>query len=164
MQEQKRYGVKPVYDDPENAHSGSNYFSFYKAKNYNGTGVAFRLYNADSPGNYIWLEANSQYRITYYVNFKWQDDPASELRTVGFKSYDGTDLETYDVVEFRRADETDTRGWRIYKQSFSVPRNHNKTCGLVVKFRTYCSYRCYGSDLVGTRRFVSCKFVGTSEC
>ena len=120
MQEQKRYGVKPVYDDPENAHSGNNYFSFYKAKNYNGTGVPFRLYNADSPGNYIWLDANSQYRITYYVNFKWQSDPSSELRTVGFKSYDGTGLETFAKIEFKRAAETDTRGWRKVEQIITV--------------------------------------------
>ena len=116
----QRFGTKPIYNDPANAHGGNNYFSINKAGYWVTSGLPFKLYCDDTPGNYVWLDANSQYKITYYSNLKLHTDSVSELRTVGFKSVGGYDVDVYATETYRRASETDNRGWRKIEQILTV--------------------------------------------
>ena len=64
-------GMFYVADDPENAHSGNGYYKF------NNVGVwseaynrRFKFYDSNSVGNQVYLDPNSVYKVSYWLNLE----------------------------------------------------------------------------------------------
>lgn len=92
-------GLKYVTDDANNAHSGDSYFKFHKIMG----DYQFKIYADGTPDNYIWLDKNSEYLVSYYI--KVTDMPAAYRAryTIGtFNSptsaTDFTAAQTYDYL------------------------------------------------------------------
>lgn len=90
-------GLTFVTGDEDGAHSGSSYFKFRKIKgNYQ-----FKVYAENSPDNYIWLDENSEYLVTYYVKVADMPQAYNVKFTAGtFNSADSaggfTEAQTYE--------------------------------------------------------------------
>lgn len=97
-----------IVNDPANAHSGSYYMGYLSSGSWleEGSNPAFKLYASNTPRNWIVLEPNSTYRLSYWM--KLMDCTASDatLTTVGFDVSNPTKyLKSYGAVHISAGDE-----------------------------------------------------------
>ena len=107
-------GTYVVLNDPENAHSGNNYFKFDKVGHWMEQYYRrLKIYSADTPGNVIWLDPLSVYKFSYYIRV---DDcsGAANLYTVLFDDYNDTGKYTVAAENYMTFDtEIETTGqWK----------------------------------------------------
>ena len=64
-------GVFLMVNDPDNAHSGNNYFKFYQCGHWTDEYLRrFKLYDPDAVGNQVYLEPNSVYKVSFWLNIE----------------------------------------------------------------------------------------------
>ncbi len=64
-------GVFLTVNDPDNAHSGNNYFQFYQCGHWMDDYLRrFKLYDPDTAGNQVYLEPNSVYKVSFWLNIE----------------------------------------------------------------------------------------------
>ena len=64
-------GVFLTVNDPDNAHSGNNYFQFYQCGHWMEEYLRrFKLYDPDTVGNQVYLEPNSVYKVSFWLNIE----------------------------------------------------------------------------------------------
>lgn len=64
-------GVFLTVNDPDNAHSGNNYFQFYQCGHWMEEYLRrFKLYDPDTAGNQVYLEPNSVYKVSFWLNIE----------------------------------------------------------------------------------------------
>ena len=78
-------GVRLV-NDPENAHSGSQFMGFMATGMWLDLGQNrhFKFYADGTPNNWIILEPHSSYKLTYYLKYMYFAGLYSKFTTVGF--------------------------------------------------------------------------------
>ena len=64
-------GVFLMVNDPDNAHSGNNYFQFYQCGHWTEEYLRrFKFYDPDTVGNQVYLEPNSVYKVSFWLNIE----------------------------------------------------------------------------------------------
>lgn len=88
-------GVFLMTDDPDNAHSGNNYFQFYQCGHWMKQYLRrFKLYDPDTVGNQVYLEPNSVYKVSFWLNIESVE--AGNLYLCTFPDKDG--INEYEVA------------------------------------------------------------------
>lgn len=104
-------GVFLMVNDPDNAHSGNNYFKFYQCGHWSDDYLRrFKLYDPDTVGNQIYLEPNSVYKVSFWLNI--EEVGAGNLYLTTFPNIDNTD--DYEVASENYI--TDTNSFEKYGQ------------------------------------------------
>lgn len=121
-------GLSYVTGDSENAHSGSSYFRFKKIKG----AYQFKVYAENTPDNYIWLDENSDYLVTYYIKVTDMPVAYSAKFSVGtFNSLDSaggfTNGEAYNYMFDSKRDQ-----WIKLQQRLTTGKG-TKTLGIKIE-------------------------------
>lgn len=108
-------GVFVMVNDPENAHSGNNYFKYYNCGHWTTEYLrSMKLYDPKSPGNQIYLEPNSVYKVSFWLNI--ESVSASNLY-----------LATFPNIENRK-------DWEIANENYITQTNKFEEYGKWVKY------------------------------
>lgn len=108
-------------ESEEEAHTGSGSLQFYKVGHWMDQYFRrFPLYLEDSPVNRVWLEPNSNYKLTYYLRLEAVG--TANIYTVLFNDTENFKMSSYEIVHenfVTEADDFDNFGkWVKVEQSF----------------------------------------------
>ena len=80
-------GVFVMENDPENAHSGNNYFRYYQCGHWMEQYLrGMKLYDPNTAGNQVYLAPNSVYKVSFWLNI--EDVGAGNLYLAVFPNKD----------------------------------------------------------------------------
>lgn len=111
-------GVFLMVDDPDGAHSGNNYFQYYQCGHWMNQYLrSMKFYTPESVGNQVYLEPNSVYRVSFWMNV--QEISAGNLYLVVF---DGKETRSkYEIAQENYLTETNQfenyNQWKLYENT-----------------------------------------------
>ena len=108
-------GLYLVGNDPEGAHSGSAYYKFLDAGHwYKEYYRRMKVFDPDSPGNLVYLEPHSVYRVNFWLKIDYSYQTALHVATM---TIDGREILSTSLVDvFVDADIEDDYGmWKNYQ-------------------------------------------------
>jgi len=121
-----------VVNDPDGAHSGSNYFKFNNAGQWNaGQYRRFRFYNEKTSDNRVYLEPLSVYKIGFWV--KVDRTWSAGMRIVAFDTTDSMGvLSNQQVVALTEVETEDNYGKWIYYEGELTTGSEICTAGIMI--------------------------------
>ena len=103
-------GTFLVVNDPENAHSGNNYYQFYQCGHWMDEWLRrMKLYDPNSTGNQVYLEPNSVYKVSFWMNI--EDVDAGNLYLATFPNKDNYE------------------GWEVSQENYITETNQFENFG-----------------------------------
>ena len=127
-------GTFYVANDPQNAHSGNGYFKLYEVGVW-GTETTwyrrFKLYDSNSLGNQIYLEPNSVYKVSYWLNVEAAGN--SCIRLAAFKDRDNLIDCYYDGFNYLTdASEISNKGKWVKHESMITTGDEPTVLGMAI--------------------------------
>lgn len=127
-------GTFYVANDSQNAHSGNGYFKLYEVGVW-GTETTwyrrFKLYDSNSLGNQIYLEPNSVYKVSYWLNVEAAGN--SCIRLAAFKDRDNLIDCYYDGFNYLTdASEISNKGKWVKHESMITTGDEPTVLGMAI--------------------------------
>lgn len=127
-------GTFYVANDSQNAHSGNGYFKLYEVGVW-GTETTwyrrFKLYDSNSLGNQIYLEPNSVYKVSYWLNVEAAGN--SCIRLAAFKDRDNLIDCYYDGFNYLTdASEISNKGKWVKHESMITTGDEPTVLGIAI--------------------------------
>ncbi|MBE6727869.1 MAG: hypothetical protein E7562_04385 [Ruminococcaceae bacterium] len=121
-----------VADDPDGAHSGSNYFKFNNAGQWTASLYRrFRFYNENTSDNRVYLDPLSVYKIGFWmkVDRTW----SASMRIVAFDTTDKMDvISNQQIVAINEVETEDDYGKWIYYEGELTTGSDICTAGIMI--------------------------------
>lgn len=121
-----------VADDPDGAHSGSNYFKFNNAGQWTASLYRrFRFYNENTSDNRVYLEPLSVYKVGFWmkVDRTW----SASLRIVAFDATDAMNvISNQQIVALTEVETEDDYGKWIYYEGELTTGSEICTAGIMI--------------------------------
>ncbi len=124
-------GTYYVTGDSANAHSGDSYFKLHEVGVWSEWYRRFRIFNPNTKGNMVYLDPNSVYRVTFWINI--EKAGATNLSVVAFDSTENMSLyEQSTMLCFIDAEQMDNIGKWVQYDSTIITGDTVSTLGILL--------------------------------